>query len=273
MASISLYIPGSSLIHRCDARVKLLLLLACSIAVFLVNTWAGMGVFVCCVLGCIAVARLPLSSIVKYSIPLVVLLLFIWLCNSLSFGSSALQQPKSWCSFVWEVSFANASFVMSFESNVTALFYAVRILVIFFAGYVVVFTSLPEELTGALRSFLSPLRSIRVPVDDIALVLSLALRFIPLMAVELDEVKRAQCSRGAQFDTGSAWQRVAAWRIVLIPLFVGMFRRAAVLGQAMEARCYGVGVPTHLQDTTVPKAQLVCLVFAIVLCAGIAVFF
>lgn len=107
-------------------------------------------------------------------------------------------------------------------------------------SFIVVLTTTSTALTDALRSFVSPLRVLHVPADDIAMVFSMAIRFIPLMAQEICAIHDAQFSRGASFHRGGLWQRLSAWPPVFIPLFVGMFRRADKLSVAMDARCYGV---------------------------------
>ena len=138
-----------------------------------------------------------------------------------------------------------------------ALFYAVRIFLILWASFAVSFTTSAEALTGAFASLMRPLRVIRVPVDDAATMLSLAVRFIPLTAEELALVRNAQTARGAQLESGSVWQRLFAYRTVFIPLVVRLFRRADALSISMVARCYGSARRTSLEEPHIGLRQAV----------------
>lgn len=138
-----------------------------------------------------------------------------------------------------------------------ALFYAVRILLILWASFAVSFTTSAEALTGAFASLMRPLRVFRVPVDDVATMLSLAVRFIPLTAEELALVRSAQMARGARLESGSVWQRLFAYRTVFIPLVVRLFRRADTLSVSMVARCYGCTQRTSLEEPHVCPRQAV----------------
>ena len=124
--------------------------------------------------------------------------------------------------------------------------YVVRISLVIMASFVITFTTTSTQLTDALASILRPLRALKVPVDDIAFTLSLALRFIPLLFEQLGQIKIAQTSRGAQFGSGSLWKRLKTWMVVLIPLFIGFFRQADSVVEAMDARCYGAEERTSL---------------------------
>lgn len=131
-----------------------------------------------------------------------------------------------------------------------ALFYAVRILLILWASFAVSLTTSAEALTGAFASLMRPLRIFRVPVDDAATMLSLAVRFIPLTAEELALVRSAQMARGARLESGSIWQRLFAYRTVFHPLVVRLFRRADTLSVSMVARCYGCTHEPALRSPT-----------------------
>jgi energy-coupling factor transport system permease protein len=159
------------------------------------------------------------------------------------------------------------------EGCVRGLFYALRILLIVWASFVVTFTTASHELTGSFSSFLSPLRALRAPVDDIAMVLSLALRFIPLVAAEFASIRAAQVSRGAAYGTGSPWKRISGYSTVMVPLFVGMFRRADRMADAMDARCYGAGERTQLNPRSFTAASAAVLLAGTLLCIALALAF
>lgn len=255
--------------HKMDARIKLVFLFLFSLTVFLVKTWLGVGIIAGAIFVLLLVANLPIGRLVKLSIPLLVLLTFIWLCNAFTFN--VMDTPcasGNVAGFMagWYPIALWGNFGFNPQGCMIALIYAVRILVVFFASYMVSFTTTAEALSEAFSSMLSPLQKLKVPVDDIATVLSLAIRFIPLMAVESERIRNAQISRGAVFNTGTVWNRIFSWRVVLIPLVVAMFRRAAMMGQAMEARCYGAGIRTHLHERVISRMEASAAVVLVVVC-------
>lgn len=180
--------------------------------------------------GALAASHLPLRNIFGIAIPVYVIAAFTIVANAFfySYGSFAFQT----------------------EGLERGLFFALRILLLVWASLIVCLTSTSTQLTDALASFLHPLRRWRIPVDDVAMVFSIALRFIPVTAEEYMRIRDAQWSRGASFTDGSVLARAKAHISILIPLFVGLFRRADDLAMAMDARCYGLpGVDrTRLYD-------------------------
>ncbi len=193
---------------RLDARVALLELLAYSIALFFANTWLGMAVFAGILLVALLGLRIPLKNIRACLAPL----LFVMVCTLLA------QIPQG------------------IENG---LIYVARIALLALATLVVAFSYDASKLVSAFSSFLSPLRVLRVPVDDMATMFSVALRFMPECLDEWRCVVNAQRCRCAPFSQGHFIGRVFAWGGVFIPLLVGLFRRADSLASALEARCYG----------------------------------
>lgn len=246
--SVNTYIPGTSPIHRCDARVKIVLLAAYSVTLFLVHTWAGLGLCAAAFAVLLAASRVPLRRILLLLVPLYVIAAFTILFNGFTFdvaGAASLPAPSGLGNVSAGAFAAMApvpivgSFGMVPAGLARGCFFAIRIVLLVAASLVVSFTTTSTALTDAFNDFLRPLRALRVPTDDIATVFSLALRFIPVTAEELGRVYDAQWARGASFAKGSLMQRLRAWQTVLIPLFVGLFRRADALATAMDARCYG----------------------------------
>ena len=191
---------------------------------------------------------------------------FIWVCNAFAFdvgshAESGLGGVSAGFAEGWQPVALVGTFGFVPQGCMFALFYAVRILLILWASFAVSFTTSVEALTGAFASLMRPLRAIRVPVDDVATMLSLAVRFIPLTAEELALVRSAQTARGARLESGSIWQRLFAYRTVFIPLVVRLFRRADTLSVSMVARCYGCTQRTSLEE------PLVCLRQAVVFLA------
>jgi energy-coupling factor transport system permease protein len=239
------YRAKESMVHRLDARVKLAILVAFSVALFCAHTWWGIGVFALALCGVMLVSRISLAHYLKTLIPALAILAFIWICNSIPFEA---------------------------DRSLTSLAYIVRISLVIMASFVVTFTTTSTQMTDALSSILNPLRKLHVPVDDIAFTLSLALRFIPLLFDQLAQIKTAQASRGAQFDTGSIWQRLKTWMVVLIPLFVGFFRQAETVAEAMDTRCYGAEQRTSLNARSVPVSAWAQFGAALILCVIGALF-
>ena len=199
-------------VHACDARAKIACLLAFSIAVLCASTWWGVALLGALVVACILVARLPLGRL-----------------NALMTGVYVLAAIT--VLFAW---WGNPSA----EGLLAGLLVGVRMVLLVAASFVVCFTTTSEELLAAFRSMLEPLRSLRVPVDDIALTLALTVRFIPQVGDELARIRAAQVSRAAQVE-GSFVRRLRTWGVAFASLFVGLFRHADALSVAMDARCYG----------------------------------
>lgn len=246
VSQILSYVPKSSPIHALDARVKLGVLLLFSIALFCSHTWYALAVFSLLLLIVLFVSRVSLMNYLRTLTPALAILVFIWICNSIPFEVTR---------------------------SLNALMYTVRISLVIVASFVVTFTTTSTQLTDALSSVLRPLRGLRVPVDDIALMLSLALRFIPLLFEQLTQIKTAQISRGAQFSSGTLWKRLKTWLVVLVPLFIGFFRHADTVAEAMDARCYGGAEErTSLNASAMSASGWVCLASAVILCALVALF-
>lgn len=210
--TVMAYVPGDTPVHRCDARVKIVVLLAFSIAVLLVRTWWGMAAFTAAVLVAAAVARLSPRLLNRMLVPVYVLAAFSVLFN-------VLASPTP-------------------DGLAAGLFLAVRMIILVLASFVMCLTSSSSELLEAFSWFIGPLRKVGVPVDDVSFTLALALRFIPLVEQEFHIVNMAQRARGAR-QVGSFSRKLRIWGAAFSAVFVGLFRRADTMGDAMDARCYG----------------------------------
>lgn len=236
------YVAGPSAVHACDARVKVALLPIYSVALFFIDTWWGMALFACGLAAAVAAARLPVGMLCALAAPVGALGLF-----------AAVYQVATAESVAVGLSFG--------------LLVAIRMLLLAVSSLVVCLTTTSTELTGAFACLFAPLAALSVPVDDIALTLSLAVRFIPLTAEELTRVHDAQLSRGAPFATGGLLACLRTWGTVFIPLFVGLFRRADALATSMEARCYGAASRTSLKEDSLRVSEG-CLFAGIALACG-----
>lgn len=222
---IGSYVPGVSVIHALDPRVKIALLFAWTLALFALESWVALLVFVVLMLGCALEARVPLGSFVRNLAPLALVLLVILLAGALRFDGSG----------AWAVGGPVGVDPEGLERGAKMV---VRIVAMVLLSVLVTATTAATALTEALLNLMSPLRRCGVPVDDLATMTSIALRFIPLCGEQLDRVVMAQRARGARVGEGGPIHRVMSWVPVMIPLFVGLFRRSDALAVAMAARCY-----------------------------------
>ena len=208
----NIYFGGDSPVHRCDARVKMILLLAYSIVVFAASTWWGIGTLAAISIAAFVVAHVPVSAVCRSLAPVFVL-------AALTAVFYAIGNP-------------------AIEGAVAGLLVAARMIVLVAGSFVVCFTTTSTQMLQALRSLMRPLRAVRVPVDDVAFTLSLATRFIPVVGEEAGRIRAAQAARAGAGATG-AMERVRRWGATFSSVFVGLFRRSDSLAQAMDARCYG----------------------------------
>ena len=277
--NVSAYIPGSTPIHACDARVKIALLLAYAVTLFLIETWAGLALCAIAFAGAVAASGVPVARYFGPIKPVYVIVAFTVAFNAFAFDAGAAQHAApALAPGVAGLADGAAplalvgSFGLVPAGLARGVFFAMRIVLLVAASLVVTYTTTSSEMTDALASFLSPLRRLRVPVDDIATTVSIALRFIPITAEELMRVRAAQWARGAAFEEGKLAALLRAWTTVLVPLFVGLFRRASRLACAMEARCYGAGpARTSLDARRFSGTQAAVLLVGLLVCIATCV--
>jgi len=254
-----MYIPGKTLIHALDPRAKLLIILLLSIVLFSINSPVTLVVILLLVIGAFATARVPLSAFRTIVVPIALISLFTLLANTIAWGGV-------------EADIALRGVGISYEGALRGLYFMVRLITLVSVTSLLALTTSPVALTDAITSILSPLRAVRVPVDDIALVFSIALRFIPTIADEAERIVLAQTARGAQFNSGGLLVRIKAWIPVLVPLLVQLFRRADNLALAMESRCYtGVG-RTRLRELQWHMRDTIAVALVLILCTTAWIF-
>ncbi len=225
--TIGQFFPGRSVLHRMDPRVKLALTFVYIIVIFFPKNWLGLGLSVGFSALCILLSQIPLKVIAKSFKPILPLLIFTSVINL--FYAEGKVLVSFWI------------FTITWEGIYKAVFIALRILCLIAASSLLTYTTSPTTLTDALERLMSPLRFIRVPVHEIAMMMTIALRFIPSLIEETDKIMSAQKARGADMESGNVLQRVKALIPVLVPLFISSFRRAFDLATAMECRCYHGG--------------------------------
>ena len=222
------YFPGNSFIHRLDPRTKLIMLIVYIVALFVAVSWVSYAVMLAFLIGCIAISQIPPKSIVRGMKPMVMILAFTAILNLfMTQGETVLV--KFWI------------ITITLEGVVRAIQMMVRILMLITGTFLLTYTTSPIALTDGLESLLSPLKKLHLPVHELAMMMCIALRFIPTLIEETDKIMSAQKARGADFETGKLMDRVKALVPILIPLFISAFRRADELATAMECRCYQGG--------------------------------
>lgn len=225
--TIGQFFPGRSLLHRLDPRVKIVLTVAYLVAVFLPQNWFGLLSAVLFLVLMIALSRLPARLILKSLKPVIPVVLLTALLN-VFYVSGGIE-------WHWGI------FRVSTQGLITAAFLVVRILCLIAGSSLLTYTTGPTTLTDALERLMKPLAVIKVPVHELAMMMTIALRFIPTLIEETDKIMSAQKARGAELESGGLMKRLRAMLPILIPLFASSFTRAYDLAMAMECRCYRGG--------------------------------
>lgn len=252
------FVPGDSAIHRMDARTKIALTAVFAVALFAVESFAGLTVALVMVLAAIAVSRVPWRLPLRGLKPVLWIVVFTVLINAVRMNAA-------------DALVSIGPFEIDAEGLRRGGFFAFRILLLVIGTSLVTLTTSPVALTDALALLMRPLRVVRVPVDDFAMMLSIALRFMPTTAEEAERIIVAQTARGARFDQGGLTTRARAWIPVLVPLFVNLFRRADSLALAMDARCYTGEGRTRLREPRMRTADWLWLGGGIVVGLAVAV--
>lgn len=221
------YYQTDSVLHRMDCRVKLVGTIAFIIALFVVNNVWGYLLAAAFLGVCVRLSRVPFKFIVKGMKAIVFLMLFAVVFN-------LFLTPGTPVVTVWKLSITEEGIRM-------ALKMAIRLTLLIIGSSLMTLTTTPNHLTDGLESLLNPLKKLKVPVHEVAMMMSIALRFIPILLEETDKIMKAQIARGADFESGNLFQKAKAMVPLLVPLFIAAFRRANDLAMAMEARCYRGG--------------------------------
>ena len=256
--TIGQYYPAKSILHRLDPRTKLVATFLYLISLFLFDGFAGYIVATVFLVSIIKLSKVPFKFIVKGLKPIIMLLIITVLFNLLLTRSG-------------EVLFSFWIFTVTSGGLHTAVFMAMRLIYLILGSSLMTFTTTPNELTDGIEKLLGPLRKIKVPVHEIAMMMSIALRFIPILLEETDKIMKAQIARGADFESGNIIQRAKSMIPILVPLFVSAFRRANDLAMAMEARCYNGGEgrtkmkPLHYAQRDY-IAYVVVIIYVVITC-------
>lgn len=221
------FYPANSVLHRLDPRVKLCGTLVFIISLFLFQSFTGYIVATIFLVSLIIISKVPVSFMFKGLKAIIVLLIFTAVLNMI------FTPGRELVSF-WKIT-------ITIEGVRFAAFMVVRLIYLIIGSSLLTLTTTPSNLTDGLEKSLSWMKIMKVPVHEIAMMMSIALSFIPILLRETDKIMKAQKARGADFESGNLIQRVKALIPILVPLFVSSFRRANELAMAMEARCYRGG--------------------------------
>lgn len=225
--TIGQYYPAKSVIHRLDPRVKLAATIAYIISLFIFNNIWGFVVAAIFLFGMIHISKVPLKFMLKGLKAIMLLLLLTVVIN-------LFMQPGEPLVTIWKLQITD-------KGVEVAAFMAIRLIFLIMGSSLMTLTTTPNDLTDGLEKALKPLKKIHLPIHELSMMMSIALRFIPILLEETDKIMKAQMARGADFESGGLIKKAKSLIPILIPLFISAFRRANDLAMAMEARCYHGG--------------------------------
>ena len=250
------YFPVDSAIHRLDPRTKILGTLAYLVSLFCVDRFLGLALCAAFIGIVILISGVPFKYMTKGLKPILFLLLFTMVINMFATPGTVIW---SW----WKLKLTQ-------EGIIRAVFMACRLMLLIFGASLLTLTTKPIALTDGLEKILSPLKVIGLPAHELAMMMTIALRFIPTLLEETDKIMKAQSSRGADFESGNLKERAKGLIPLLVPLFVSAFRIASDLAMAMEARCYrGGDGRTRMNGMKFSKADLFALIVFAAYFAGV----
>ena len=222
------YYPGESWIHKLDPRVKIMATLLFIVALFVVQDFIGFAIAAAGLASVIIVSKVPLSFILRGLKPVFLIISFTFIINMFMIKGEVLVS-------FWFLEITR-------EGLRTAVFMGIRLVLLIIGSSLLTLTTKPISLTDGIEALLAPFKKVGVPAHELAMMMTIALRFIPTLLEETDKIMKAQQARGADFESGNLMTRAKALIPILVPLFISAFRIAQELAMAMEARCYGGGI-------------------------------
>lgn len=228
--SFGQYYPADSFLHRLDPRTKVILTVLYIVLTFLCKSTVSFAFLALSAIALILLSKIPIRMVLRSMRMILFIIVFTSAINIFATKGEHLLTPEGWVISIYA------------EGLWRALFMVLRISVLIIGSSIfLTYTTTPIALTYALEGLLSPLKKLKIPVHDFAMMMSIALRFIPTLSEETDKIMNAQKARGADFSSGGLVKRVKALLPILVPLFVSAFNRALELAAAMECRCYNSG--------------------------------
>ncbi len=237
--SFGQYYPVKSFVHNVNPALKILFLIAYIVAVFLASNFYGLAACAGVLILIIAFSRVPIWKVLRAVRGVIFLVLFTAVVNVLFHGGDELY----WDWFGEETGeYVSYGIIHITQAGIVfSLFLIIRLVLLVMCSSLLTYTTTPVALTDGIEAILTPLKWVRFPVHELALIMSIALRFIPILMDETERIKNAQKARGADFERGGLVKKVKSFVPVLVPLLLSAFRRADELGDAMDARCYTGG--------------------------------
>ncbi len=235
--SFGQYYPVKSFVHNMNPALKILFLIAYIVAVFLAKNFYGLAACVGVLLIIIICSRVPIFKILRAVKGILFLLIFTAVINVLFHGGEEVY----WGNAETGVYYKYGIIQITQAGIVFSLFLIIRLVLLVICSSLLTYTTSPVSLTDGIEAILTPLKWVRFPVHELALIMSIALRFIPILMGETERIKNAQKARGADFEKGGLIKKIKSFIPVLVPLLLSAFRRADELGDAMDARCYTGG--------------------------------
>lgn len=245
------YFPGESIIHRSDPRVKIVLTIILIITLMVIESYTAFLFYAILSFGAVFTSKIPIRYTLKGLKPIMLIIVFAALMNILFTPGTAIFSFK----FIR----------ITYEGIQLATKMGLRLALLVISTSLLTLTTTPIALTDGLERLFEPLKHIKVPVHEFAMMMTIALRFIPILLEETDKIMKAQASRGADFETGNIVKKAKSFIPILVPLFVSAFRRADELADAMNARCYRGGIGrTRMNELNLSKIDIiVCLIVMI----------
>ncbi|HIR86525.1 MAG TPA: energy-coupling factor transporter transmembrane protein EcfT [Candidatus Limivicinus faecipullorum] len=247
------FFPGDTIAHRLDPRTKLLMVTLYIVALFQAKGWLSYGILTVVTFGCMRISHISLKNIFKGLKPMIFIISLTALLNI--FYTQGTPIVPGW--------------IITWEGIARAIQMVLRIVLLITGTFLLTYTTSPIALTDGLEILLGPLKKLRLPIHEMTIMMSMALRFIPTLIEETDKIMSAQKARGADFETGSLIDRAKALLPVLVPLFVSAFRRADELAIAMESRCYHGGEGrTRMKQLVMAGRDYMALALGVLLLSG-----
>lgn len=250
------FFPGNTIVHRLDPRTKLIMVLLFIVALFQAGGWAAYGILTGATAGVMLLSKIKAKNMFKGLKPMIFIIVLTGLLNI--FYTTGTPVLPGW--------------IITWEGIDRAARMILRIVLLICGTFLLTYTTSPMALTDGLELMLEPLKKIKVPVHEMTIMMSMALRFIPTLIEETDKIMSAQKARGADFETGGLMKRAKALLPILVPLFVSAFRRADELAVAMESRCYHGGQGrTRMKQLKMAGADIAALLIGALFLAAVII--
>ncbi|MBU5678095.1 energy-coupling factor transporter transmembrane protein EcfT [Alkaliphilus sp. MSJ-5] len=245
--TIGQYYPTGSYVHKLDPRTKILITFALIIGLFIINTFIPYAYIIAFIFVSVYISKIPIKYIIKGLKPLRIIIIITFIINIFMTQGEPI--------------FNLGPLVMTREGLYQAFFMAIRLVLLVMGTSLLTLTTSPIALTDGIEHLLNPFKKIGVPAHELAMMMTIALRFIPTLLEETDKIMKAQMARGADFESGNIISRAKSLVPLLVPLFISAFRRADELAMAMEARCYRGGENrTRMKELKMTGKDTVALV-------------